>query len=340
MIVFCQAPADIPYVLSLYEQHNMKERISIFVINVENVYKFIKSLDLNLDQLVFIPYSLKSFKSPFDILEEKKRIKNIKKQYFNNIIGVNVYFFSRFEDWLTSSFLKTLSRKNDIYYIDHYDFSSKLFSKKRLSFNTLSYKIVLFFLTGINFKVEIVEKIPEFNYAKYNIKKRIAEIDKVVFENYSYEIDKIQNSRPTVLFFVMPCEPVIYECKSHDDMHVSIIKSFKKYGWNVIVKGHPRLGVPNNIMNMVDLEIPAYIPAEFLRLKDIKMCLGIITSALAYFAKNTDIKTYSLSNLFQFKNSESSKIYKNYLLELSNNEIIFFESYNDFENNIKKINIQ
>ncbi|KRB57291.1 hypothetical protein [Flavobacterium sp. Root186] len=335
MIVFCQAPADIPYVLSLYEKYKNEEIISIVVINVENVFKFIKSLNLDLDSLVFIPYALKSFKSPLDIIRERKRIIKLNKKYFDSIADTNVYFFSRFEDWLTSFFLKGLSKRNKIYYLDHYDFSSEFFEKKKLTFKLSIYKLIYFLLTGVDFKLEIIEKIPELNYGKYKIERRVPQVNNEVFQKYQYEIDILQKIEPIVLFFVMPCEPTIYNCESHDEIQLSIVESFKKNNWTVVIKGHPRLGVPENIMNVVDVEIPSYIPAEFLQIKDVKMCVGIITTALAHFATSSDIKTYSLVNLFQFRKNTSSKLYTDYLSEASNNQVKFFQSFNDFENNIK-----
>ncbi|MEO6176094.1 MAG: hypothetical protein ABIP27_13165 [Flavobacterium circumlabens] len=335
IIIFCQAPADIPHVLSLYEKYKDEKIISIFVVNVENVFKFIKSLDLHLDSLVFIPYTLKSFKNSFQIFVERKRIINLKKQYFNSVVDTDVYFFSRFEDWLTSSFLKSLSKRNTIYYLDHYDFSSELFNKHKLTFKTFIMKVIFYILTDVSFKLEIIEKIPEFNYLNYKIERKIPEINPEIFHKYQYEIDIEKNEKPIVLFFIMPCEASIYDCESHDKIQFRVIHSFKKYGWNVVVKGHPRLGVPENIMSMVDVQIPSYIPAEFLQIKDVQMCSGIITAALAHFARNTKIKTYSLINLFQFKKSTSAKLYKDYLSGLSGNQVVFFESFSDFENNIK-----
>jgi hypothetical protein len=335
IIIFCQAPADIPYVLSLYEKYKEEKVISVYVINVENIFKFINGLNLNLKSLVFIPYALTSFKNVFQIIKERKRIKSLKKQYFDFVINTDVYFFSRFEDWLTSSFLDGLEKKNSIYYIDHYDFSSEIFKKNRLNFKLLVLKFVYYILTDVNFKLEIIEKLPEFQYYKYGVEKQIPEINKDVFYKYRYEIDIKKNANPIALFFISPCETVIYDCVSHDEIQLQIIKSLKEFNWNVIVKGHPRLGVPDIIMDIVDVQIPSYIPAEFVQIENVSMCIGIITSALAHFAKNTEIKTYSLLNLFQFKDFNSVNHYRDYLSELSNDQIIYFQDYNDFENNVK-----
>jgi hypothetical protein len=339
IIIFCQAPADIPYVLSLYEKHQDEKKISIFVINVENVYKFIKSLNLRLKSLVFIPYKEVSYTKIFDVLSERKRIKALKKKYFDSVRDTNVYFFSRFEDWLTSSFLKFLSKKNVIHYHDHYDFSSKLFARQNLNLKLLILKFIYFIITDVVFKVNTIEKLPEFNYSRYGIKRESPVLNKKIFDEYGYKIDIQKTSNPVVLFFVAPCYETIFDCKTHDNIQFEIIKVLRDNDWTVVVKGHPRLGVPENILNVIDAEIPAYIPAEFLKLNNVSMCTGIITTALAHFASNTEIKTYSLLNLFQFRDSNSLNVYKDYLLNLSQNKIIFFQDYNDFENKIKYRNL-
>lgn len=335
IIIFCQAPADIPYVLSLYEKYKDEKLIFVYVINVENVFKFIQGLNLNLSALIFIPYVLGTFKSVFQIIKERKRIKALKKQYFDFVINTDVYFFSRFEDWLTSSFLVGLEKRNSIYYIDHYDFSAEIFVKRKLNFKLLILKIVYYSLTNANFKLEIIEKLPEFQFQKYRIVKQKPELNMDVFNKYSYKIDVVDDTNPIVLFFISPCEIVIYDCESHDEIQLQIVRLLKQLNWKVIVKGHPRLGVPENVMDLVDVQIPSYVPAEFVQIENVSMCLGIITSALAHFAQNTVAPTYSLLNLFQFKDSNSANQYKGYLSRLSNNKIKYFLDYDDFENSIK-----
>lgn len=336
IIIFCQAPADIPYVLSLYEKHKEGKVISVYVINVENVFKFIKGLNLNLEALVFIPYTLTSFKSLFQIFTERKRIKALKKQYFDFVINTDVYFFSRFEDWLTSSFLSGLSMKNSVYYLDHYDFSADIFERKKKGLKVFALKCIFYILTEAVFKLEILEKLPEFDYVRYNVKKQTAELKIDVFSKYQYVIDNVNAYRSSVLFFVSPCEAVIYDCESHDRIQFDLVQYFKQNNWNVIVKGHPRLGVPENIMDLVDVQIPSYIPAEFIRIENVFLCLGIITTALSFFAKNTGIPTYSLVNLFQFKDANSAQNYREYLSGVSDNKMLFFKDRNDFENIVKK----
>ncbi|MCC9061744.1 hypothetical protein [Flavobacterium piscisymbiosum] len=337
MIVFCQAPADIPYFLSLYEKYKGKKIINVYVVNVENVFKFIESLNLNLNSLVFIPYGHLSIKNFALVFKERKRINFFAKKYFKGVVNNDVYFFSRFEDWLTSAFLVKLSDNNSLYYVDHYDFSADLFDRKKMNFKRIILKFILFIITGANFKLEILEKIPEFHFKRYNIRKIAPDLTQSVFDLYKYQIKNIQDVNPIVIFFISPCEDSIYEPVSHDSIQLKIIESFKKHNWTVVVKGHPRIGIPENVMHLVDIEIPSYIPAEFLEFSNSSMYIGIITSSLSHFVKENQIPTYSLINLFQFKEIGLADKYKNYLNGLTNNKIKYFENFENFENVIKSI---
>lgn len=336
MIVFCQAPADIPYLLTLYEKYKEKRIINVYVVNVENVFKFIESLKLNLYSLVFIPYGQLAIKNLALVFKERKRINDLNQKYFKDVVNSEIYFFSRFEDWLTSAFLTKLSKNNSVYYVDHYDFSADLFEKRKMNFKRIILKFILYIITGAKFKLEIIEKIPELDFKRYNIKKISPDLNKSVFDKYKYQITETQTVNRIVIFFISPCEDSIYNCISHDSMQLKIIESFKKFNWTVVVKGHPRIGVPNNVMHLVDVEIPSYIPAEFLELPNASICTGIITSALSYFTTNTNIPTYSLINLFQFIEDGLAEKYKNYLDGLTDNRMKYFQDFQDFEEIIKK----
>lgn len=332
MIVFCQAPADIPYFLTLYEKYKEKKIISVYVVNVENVFKFLDSLKLNLHSLVFIPYGQLSIKNFYLIIKERKRINFLNKKYFDNIVNYNIYFFSRFEDWLTSAFLSKLAKNNSVFYVDHYDFSADLFENKKMNFKRLILKLVLYIVTDTNFRLTVVEKIPEFDFKKYNIKRIAPDLDNSVFHQFKYKMTDVKKLNPIVIYFISPCEDSIYDAESHDSIQLQIVETFKKLNWTVMVKGHPRLGVPENIISLIDIQIPSYIPAEFLEIPQVSIYVGIITASLAHFAKNSEISTYSLINLFQFKEEGLEDKYKDYLNGLTNNKMKYFQDYEDFEN--------
>ncbi|MGO4819415.1 hypothetical protein [Flavobacterium sp. W22_SRS_FP1] len=332
IIIFCQAPADIPYVLSLYEKYKEEKLISVYVINVENVFKFIQGLNLNLSALVFIPYVLGTFKSVFQIIKERKRIKALKKQYFDLVINTDVYFFSRFEDWLTSSFVVGLEKRNSIYYIDHYDNSANFFAEKSRSIKVEIYGWILNYLTGVSFKLDIVEKLPEFPINRYNINREDAVLNPDVFVKYSYFVNVPFESKDNVLFFISECEETIFNSNFYNEKLKSIITDIKTIGFKVVVKGHPRIGMPESIKLISDYEIPSYVPGEFIDIELFRFCLGLETNAICYFAKSNKIPTYSLIRMFPSRNIDMIEILVNFLKNQSDNEIIFIDNEEQFCN--------
>lgn len=336
IIIFCQAPADIPYVLSLYEKYKEEKLISVYVINVENVFKFMQGLNLNLSALVFIPYVLGTFKSIFQIIKERKRIKALKKQYFDLVINTDVYFFSRFEDWLTSSFLVGLKKRNSIYYIDHYDNSANFFDKKKRSIKVEIYGLILKYLTGVSFKLDIVEKLPEFPINTYNIAIEDAVLNSGVFVKYSYSVNIPFKNKSNILFFISECEDTIFDSNFYNEKLKSIVTDLKTIGFNVVVKGHPRIGMPECIKLISNYEIPSYVPGEFIDIESFRFCLGLDTNAICYFAKSNKIPTYSLIRMFPSTDIDMIEILVKFLKNQSDNEIIFIDNEEQFCNVMKK----
>lgn len=338
IILFCQAPADIPYLLTIYEKNKGKAEIYIYVINVENMFKFLMELKLDVKQITFIPYVLRSFKHIIPIIEERNRIKELVKEHFLPVSNAVVYFFSRFEDWLTCSFISALARNknNVIKYADHYDFSASVFKKKYFNVKALILKCVLRYITGIWFKTEILEKIPEFPMGECHIEKVTAILNPSVFSSYGYQIPAVPE-RPVVLLFVSPYIEALYNQEHYDHVQYEIVSFLKNNGWTIAVKGHPRLGVPENIKPIIDILIPEHIPAEFMGGKNMDLCLGIITNALAHFLKNTGVPTFSLLHLFEFKKVEMYEQYTTYLSQSSDNKIKYFDDFQNFRQIIKEI---
>jgi hypothetical protein len=336
IIIFCQAPADIPYVLTLYGIHKNENSISIFVINVEGMFRFLSDLQLDLEQLVFIPYQLINLKRIDLLPAERKRIKSLWKKYFSNIQNGNVYFFSRFEDWLTAAFIHRFAEKSEIQitYMDHYDYSAQLFPvHSATSFKIKIYLLILKYLTKVNFNANIRDRLPEFQVDSYTLLKTKVELDERVFLKFAYLIDTLDKKTSNLLFFIssVEAESTIYDPRYFISTIIAIINLFRDVGFKIIVKGHPRTGLPKAIKEVADFEIPSYVPGEFIDTGIFKICLGIDTSALCYFAKNKILPTYSVIKLFPYVDNTLIEIFIQFLQKQSNNEILFIENFEELK---------
>ena len=324
-IIFCQAPADVPYVLSLYEQKI--KPISIYVINVEGVFKFLKSLNLDLDELTFIPYRDINLKNIRDVHSEKIRINNLFKKYFLNCEYAQVYFFSRFEDWLTAAFINKLSKIKGVVinYLNHYDDTSAFDVKNKPRFRIRIYYFLLKYITEINFVVKIQEKLPEFPVHKYNIVQKPAIVSNDIFNKYAYTDKMIERHKPNALFFISDYQDSIFAHDSYYETIINIISILHKSNYCVILKGHPRIGLPNAFRKAADAEIPSYVPGEFINMRDIKICIGLDTGAITYFARNQILPTYSLIRMAPAVNDRQIEILVDYLKKLSANKLQFID---------------
>ena len=108
IVMFCGAPADVQYALSIYHKHKGKSDISFFVTNVEGVYRFLKSLNLELKELIYIPYPAEfSIKNPLKVLQVKHCLSKIYGKHFEEISNARIYFFSHFYDWMAFSLISS-----------------------------------------------------------------------------------------------------------------------------------------------------------------------------------------------------------------------------------------
>lgn len=328
VIIFCQAPADVPFVLSLYEKKQKTNSVSIFVVNVEGVFRFLSSLKLNLEQLAFIPYSGTNLKNIKDIYLERKRINALFKKYFSSIESAEIYFYSRFEDWLTSAFIHKLSKVPNvkITYLKHHDDSVNFDEKAGVTLRLHIYSLILKYITGVTFTVKILERLPEFPVDKYAIQKGIAIIDKEVFSKYVYRENLIDKKKANVLFFVSDCQDLIFERAYYYNAIIDIVSVFQQNGYRVILKGHPRIGIPDIFREAADSEIPGYVPGEFIDADSIAICIGLETNALSHFAKNESLPTYSLVRMIPSANDRQIEIFVDYLKKQSENKIRFIDN--------------
>jgi hypothetical protein len=301
LLIFCQAPADVSYTLTIYEKYIDSHSVHIYVINVKGVYEFLKDINLSKVKITFINYNLNNLKSFSKIYSEKKRLNLLFDQYFSKINNSKIFFFSRFEDWITSFFIHKASKnkKVKIFYCNHYDQVSDLFLiKKNFKIKVFVYLVILKYITGIWFKAKIRAKIPELNTNNYSFENFDIKLKKKIFEKYSYEIDNYLADKKKILFFLSPCDSSIFNIDSYQDILFKVLKTLKKYDFSIFLKGHPRIGLPSDL----DLEnysvIPTYVPGEFINLSSFDLILGIDTNALVHPAISEIKPTFSLMKIF------------------------------------------
>lgn len=336
IIIFCSAPADLQYVLAIYDQHKEDAEISIFVTNVEGIYKFIRSLNLNLKKLVFIPYHREfSIKNPISVLKEKTRMNQLYRKHFNETMNHNVYFYSDHHDWITFSITARLSKYNTIYFVDYYNTAHFNRISTGLKEGVLS--IIYYFITGIRLRYH---KRSDnrlhiwFPYQDYSITKISPPIIKdKIYSKYSYKSELV-DLRSILLFEsneVLSNKIIDYEqtMRSH-------LKTLVQAGYKIILKPHPRLGYSNFLKQYAIKILPDYIPGEFIDYSNFAAIIGISSFALAKAAeRHQDNNVISILELLNFKSKETKELYKKYLKQHSSNHIKFVHTFNDLYERLK-----
>jgi hypothetical protein len=340
IIIFCQAPFDIAYCLSLYLEYKDDADISIYVINVKGTFEFLESLNLKLKNLIFIPYKkYLSIKNPFLLLKEKKRIKKLYNIHFKHITNANVYFFYRVFDWITTNYVAKLSSNNKVFFVGNDNPQDKPFKVIK---NNLIHNINLCcirYITEIkNYRYIKIDFgiMLDFNYVdKFNIERISMSINKNIYNIYRY--NKLNIKKPAILFFEN--NPIVdYDFYTNYISELNnIINIIKQKNINIYIKPHPRTGYTNSISNKITDVIPAYVPGEFINFDLFQLIIGIETTTIAHIANTNTDKTYCLLNLFSFKKYETKDYFKKLLDELSENKLKFIQNFDELKKIISDI---
>lgn len=329
-IIFCQSSADVQYVLSLYEQFKNSSRVSIFVLVLIDIYNHFQSLNLDIDDLVFIPFPenvpLKNFK---ELRKIKSRLNANYDLNFKNLQGQSVYFFSKYFDWQTAFFVSKISKKNKVVFINHS--GETLTGTKPICGPIVLYRKLLYkYLTSVNFRFLKMQSTTmiEFPVENYPIKKSSYVLDPTIILKYRVKTET--NLSKSVLLFEN--NQSVYDFYSDYELNLtSIFELFKKCGFNIYLKPHPWQGCSEFSKPFIDKLLPSQIPAEFFNPDDFTFIAGVETGAIAFFAKNYPAKTLSLLDLFGFKREEEKERFRQAQLTISDGNINFVPSIKELE---------
>ena len=330
LILFFQAPANLPYLLKQYEENVGNKNIYIYVMNVENDYKFIKSLNLEVKEITFISYEWLVPRYRRTWLSQRKRVRKVYRQHFKWIKNASIYFYSAVSDWMTFYFIKKLSknRSNKVIYADHYDMLEKRMEKRPLNQAEKLERLMYWFVTGIWMDFNFNQIMYAMPYQRYNIRKIVAEEIQST-KDYQY-VPKTDSSRKNILYLSNPWSADGHKAKESAALEtVQLIEQLKRNGFYFIIKGHPRLLLDNRFAKAADEVIPPYILSEFINVDKIDVILCVESSAAHYFTEFTNKPVYSLIYLYQSASQESKDYYAQYLRDLTHGKIKFLESLDD-----------
>lgn len=326
LILFFQAPANLPYLLKQYEENVGKKNIYIYVMNVENDYKFIKSLNLKVKGITFISYEWLVPRYRRTWLTQRKRVRKIYQQHFMWIKNASIFFYSAVDDWMTFYFVKKLlkNRSNEVIYADHYDMLEKRKENRQLNRAEKLERLMYWFVTGIWMDFNFKEKMYAMPYQRYNIRRIVAE--EIQSMGYYQYVPNTDPNRKNILYLSNPWIEDGHNAKEAAALEtVQFIEHLKRMGFKFIIKGHPRLLLDDRFAKAADEVIPPYILSEFINVENVDVILCVESSAARYFIEFTNKPVYSLVYLYHSASGESKDHCAQYLRDLTHGKINFLQ---------------
>ena len=330
LILFFQAPANLPYLLKQYEENVGKKNIYIYVMNVENDYKFIKSLNLKVKEITFISYEWLVPRYRRTWLTQRKRVRMIYRQHFKWIENASIYFYSAVSDWMTFYFIKKLSYNegNEVFYADHYDMLEKRMENRPLNHAEKLERLMYWFVTGIRMDFNFKQIMYAMPYQRYNIRKIVAE-EILSTKDYQY-VPNTDPSRKNILYLSNPWSADGHQAKEKAALEtIQFIEHLKRKGFKIIIKGHPRLLLDDRFAKVADEVIPPYILSEFINVDKVDVILCVESSAAHYFTEFTNKPVYSLIYLYHSASEEKKNYYAQYLRDLTHGKINFLQDLDE-----------
>ena len=201
------------------------------------------------------------------------------------------------------------------------------------------YRVLIRLSLGINFSlynaenIKIVpgidEKFLKENKIEYlKLEKTMNQLAAELAEYKLFDIGRWEN-----LF--MPDYQLITFAKG--DSLLTLYKRLQKLPCEIVIKPHPI--VKNSEARLKQIQqvfsnfkiLPYYIPAELLFGSVKKNVLAISSSGLIAASKIKRLKAISLFELVEWQNKKDRQYLKDYLIEQSNNEIIFVKNFEELK---------
>jgi len=323
-IIFSQQPADLILVLSRYEEDfEVVEKTVIICINVKNNYRFLESLNLKNVELFFIHQpSYPRFYNPLSIIRAKRNIFNIKKKYLEKMQNNNIYYFAKGNDWLTAGLIYYLLQNNNVFFSPAIKFDLEE-SIQNIKNKLIS--IIFSYITKMDSNL-IRSKNHQFMYFD---DKRIQNTEQAVLDLSKY-LFKVSEKKKSILF--LDSDLSSYNLiKEFENSTYRVLEAFKKLGYKIYLKAHPRLGCTKGIEPLVEEILPDYIPAEFIDVDSFDYVVGILSNGLSTLSQS-HVNIVSIIDIFTFVDEKEQKERKKKLFLDSNKKLRFITSVNQLTN--------
>lgn len=328
--IFCQAPTKISATLLCYENEcSLGNRVTI-IVNVENMAKFFCLLGLKANIECLTTFVIKH-----STLLESNRLKRLVKNDIQRI-GIDrtsdsrIFFTDICDNFMMGLYLAEL-KTHPIFKIQaHMDIKKGLdgrFERERIPFKLKVKEFLFSKVFGYHFLYTRIDHwtltldIREYNYPLLDFS------DMSVCNRYQIPLPEEGCHR--VIFFTEPYRNKFQTEEDYMAINKTIITSLQSKNYKVGIKGHPRIGLPDELKDMADFEIPAYIPSEFIDIKGFDFAIGFVSTSIC--SASSQIKAYSVLPMCTIIDEPQVVYWHDYIDKQSNGKVIYLSDFNQIE---------
>jgi len=325
IIIFCQAPLDVPYVLWLYETKKQNSFFWIYIVGVFSLYRHLTSLGLAYCEITFVP--VLPLRNPINILKTRITLEKIRSRELKNIRASEVYFFSYHYDYSTMYFLKHLRKNNDIRLIDHYILPCA--AKRKVGVYDKCRQLAIFLASSMRCHFILLQHFPTFDVSFYE--KISVDIwkDQAWISKYMFRLGDLDSK---IALILDSNEQASGEYKNFELIVKEMVDILLSLNYVVMVKPHPRVGY-SKVYNSLSVRIlDSWMPSQFFDPSGIRAVIGAVSTGLAryYQSPHDKIRAISLLDILE-SHDEGIKLENiSFLTRMSNSRVLLPKNMKDF----------
>lgn len=319
LVIFSQAPADVQYVLSLYEEYSQQCRIIIVVMGIRSNYDFLKSLSLKNVDLHFIDVSVHRLKI-FNLWTVKRKL----YRFYQNLMragDLTIYFFSYYFDYYTFYLVARLAKSHYCILINIYGTEREPLRHLRLLERIKLAFLRTLFCVRLRYAKAAVGPVVTFQFREHGIEAVQMDLDPQVLTRHLYRVPG-SDSRSVLFFESGP--PPGSDSKHYGEVVDRVVSRLRNMGWQVYIKPHPRLGHSYELASLGVIVLPSHIPGELIEARRFDFVLGVYSSAIAMLARNQGVAVVSIGPMMEFWDTAAAIYLRSYLVELANGGLLLF----------------
>jgi len=351
VVIFCQSYTQIKATLYLMKHYCHRHSVTLVILGHQNLFKYFetvnKKLSYNQISIIYIARYQKhiartnniinnlSYLLP-DLIGERRHLRDTYTRYFAELSGAQIHFFSQYFADYIYYLLKRLSKSNRLVHIPD-PAADLLLKDSAVPTNIIDLARLAIMKLVFGWDLVMSKHLGNwFPYIpdKFFQKKAIEVIRRDKRDEMLREIDlsKFQVFNVNDYDVIYFCQNALMIRQSRETFKRELAEIFRiicKYfpENKIAVKYHPRGNSDKTIINAGDV-LEDFIPAECLYSENVKMYLTPYSTSIANVERGLAV---SLIDLISVKNEKVRQNAKERLLEISNTEILFPKSLDEFE---------